>query len=166
MASRPSERLVIGWREWIALPELGIDAIKVKTDTGARTSALHADALQRFVSRGVPMVSFVVHPMQRNRDGEVHCEAEMIDERLVRSSHGDQQLRPVIRTSILVLGASWDIEITLTRRDVMGFRMLLGREAMRKHLFIDPGHSYLGNASPYKRKKKKKKRSSKLTGSE
>jgi hypothetical protein len=155
-ATPPEGALVIGWREWIALPDLEIAAIKVKTDTGARTSAMHADAIERFASRGRTMLTFVVHPLQRDRGHEVRCEAEMIDERLVRSSHGDQQLRPVICTSVEVLGVRWDIEITLTRRDVMGFRMLLGREAMRGHILVDPGRSYLGNPSPWKRKKKKR----------
>ncbi|MDQ3033930.1 MAG: RimK/LysX family protein [Myxococcota bacterium] len=152
----PEGALVIGWREWIALPELGIAAIKVKTDTGARTSAMHADEIERFTARGKSMLTFVVHPLQRDRGLEVRCEAEMIDERLVRSSHGDQQLRPVISTPIEILGVRWNIEVTLTRRDVMGFRMLLGREAMRGHILVDPGRSYLGNASPWKTKKKKR----------
>lgn len=151
---------MIGWREWIALPDLGIEAIKVKTDTGARTSALHADHVERFPSRGRTMLSFVVHPLQRDRGIEIACEAEMIDERLVRSSHGDTQLRPVIRTAIEIRGVRWEVEVTLTRRDVMGFRMLLGREAMRAHLLVDPGRSYLGNPSPW-RKKRKKRRSDK-----
>ncbi len=145
----PSSPLVIGWREWIALPDLTIDAVKVKTDTGARTSALHADAIERFSANGQPMLRFIVHPLQRARDLEVHCEAEMIDERFVRSSHGHQQLRPVIRTPIEILGVRWEIELTLTNRDVMGFRMLLGREAMRGHILVDPGRSYLGNPSPW-----------------
>lgn len=151
------EPIVIGWREWIALPALGIDAIKVKSDTGARTSALHADEIERFHARGRDMLRFVVHPIQRERGTEVRCEAEMIDERWIRSSHGHQQLRPVIRTAIEILGVRWDVEVTLTNRDVMGFRMLLGREAMRRHLRVDPGRSYLGNPSPYRKKRKKKK---------
>lgn len=150
---------MIGWREWVSLPELGIEAIKVKTDTGARTSALHADAIERFVSRGRTMLTFVVHPLQRDRGLEVRCEAEMVDERVVRSSHGHEQLRPVVRTPIEIVGVRWAIEITLTNRDVMGFRMLLGREAMRAGaLLVDPGRSYLGNPSPWKRAKKKKER--------
>lgn len=156
-ATPPEGALVIGWREWIALPALDIAAIKVKTDTGARTSAMHADAIERFTSRGRTMLTFVVHPLQRDRGVEVRCEAEMIDERLVRSSHGHQQLRPVIRTPVEVLGVRWEIEVTLTLRDVMGFRMLLGREAMRGHILVDPGRSYLGNPSPFRRKAKKKR---------
>lgn len=151
-----AERQVIGWREWIALPELAIDAIKVKTDTGARTSALHADRIERSSVRGAPMLAFVVHPLQRDRGLEVRCEAEMIDERLVRSSQGHTQLRPVIRTAIEIRGVSWQIEVTLTNRDVMGFRMLLGREAMRAHLLVDPGRSYLGNPSPWRKTKRAK----------
>lgn len=157
-SSRPPGALVIGWREWIALPELGVDAIKVKTDTGARTSALHADDVERFTSRGRPMLTFVVHPIQRDTTREVRCEAEMVDERWIRSSHGHEQLRPVIRTAIEIRGVRWEIEATLTRRDVMGFRMLLGREAMRGHLLVDPGRSYLGNPRPRLVKKKKRKK--------
>lgn len=153
MSARSSDALVIGWREWIALPDLAIGAIKVKTDTGARTSALHADDIERFTARGRPMLAFLVHPLQRVRAHEVRCEAEMVDERLIRSSHGHQTLRPVIRTSIDIRGVSWEIEITLTNRDVMGFRMLLGRQAMRAHVVIDPGRSYLGNPRPRRKKR-------------
>lgn len=158
MSDHADDRIVIGWREWVALPDLGIQAIKVKTDTGARTSALHADAIERFTSRGRDMLTFVVHPLQRDRGIEVRCEAEMVDERLIRSSHGHQQLRPVIVTTIGILEERWEIEVTLTNRDVMGFRMLLGRAAMRPHLLVDPGRSYLGNRSPYRKKKRKQVR--------
>jgi hypothetical protein len=147
---------VIGWREWVALPALGIDAIKAKVDTGARTSALHADEIERFTSRGLPWVRFVVHPLQRDRALEVRCEAQLVDERLVRSSHGHQQLRPIVRTELEIRGVRWEIEVSLTRRDEMGFRMLLGREAMRGHLLVDPGRSYLGNAAPRSRRARRR----------
>lgn len=154
-ATETESLLLIGWREWIALPDLSVPAIKAKTDTGARTSALHAESIQRFSSGGAPRVSFTVHPSQRDRDLLVQCEAEMIDEREIRSSHGDTQLRPVIRTAIEIKGIRWDIEITLTRRDSMGFRMLLGRQAMRGHCLVDPRRSYVGNPKPRRRKSKK-----------
>ncbi len=153
-SSEPGTRLVIGWREWLCLPELDIERVKAKTDTGARTSALHADEVERFTSRGKPMLAFVVRPLQRDTQTIVRCEAEFVDERSVRSSSGDAQLRPVIRTALEIRDHRWPIEITLTNRDVMGFRMLLGREAMRSHLVVDPGRSFLGNPRPKRRKRK------------
>ena len=145
---------MIGWREWLVLPDLGIARVKAKTDTGARTSALHADELERFVARGRPMARFVVHPLQRNRETFVHCEAEIVDERSVRSSSGAEELRPVVRTRVAIRERSWLIEVTLTNRDVMGFRMLLGRQALRGHILVDPGRSYLGNPRPKRRARK------------
>ena len=152
-SSGDAAKLVIGWREWLHLPDLSIPRIKAKTDTGARTSALHADAVERFRSRGRDMVRFVVHPMQRQTRTELHCEAEVVDERHVKSSSGISELRPVIHTTVEILDSAWTIEVTLTNRDVMGFRMLLGRQAMRGHLLVDPGRSYLGNPRPKKKKK-------------
>ena len=147
---------VIGWREWIALPELGIPAIKVKVDTGARSSALHASDIERFTRRGKPMVRFTVHPRQRNSTIEIACEAEVIDERHVRSSSGKLDHRPVILTSVRIMEQSWPIEVTLASRDVMGFRMLLGRQAIRGRFVVDPGRSYRGGR-PAARKRRKKK---------
>lgn len=145
-------RFVVGWREWLKLPELGIELIKAKVDTGARTSALHAEQI-RFVRRGGRRyVRFVVHPRQRSKTPEVETVALLHDERIVRSSNGVQQLRPVILTEVDIGGAIWPIELTLTSRDVMGFRMLLGRQAIRGHALVDPGLSYVT------RKVKKKKK--------
>jgi hypothetical protein len=139
-------KIAIGWREWIALPELGLvgdAAIKAKIDTGARTSALHAVDLEFYRDGDRAMVAFTVHPRQRHADPEVRSHAEVVDEREVRSSSGAQELRPVIRTPVDLGGRRWPIEITLTRRDLMGFRMLLGRQALRRHTIIDPGGSFL-----------------------
>jgi hypothetical protein len=141
--SRRGPLWVIGWREWLALPELGISEIKAKIDTGARSSALHAFHVERFRRRGKAMVRFGVHPLQRDASREVLAEAELIDERRVRSSAGEVQLRPVVVTSVKLHERVWRIELTLTNRDEMGFRMLLGRQALRGRFVIDPGGSFL-----------------------
>lgn len=138
-------KLTVGWREWIALPDLGVPRIKAKVDTGARSSALHAFDLERVdVGAGAERVRFRIYPYQRDARRFVEAEAELRGERLIRNSGGEQELRPVIRTSIDLLGARFSIELTLARRDVMGFRMLLGRQALRERALVDPGRSFLG----------------------
>ncbi len=139
---------VVGWREWVTLPELGIPAIKAKIDTGARSSSLHAYDMKRFKRRGVSMIRFKVHPIQREARTVVEAEAELVDLRKVRSSSGTQTLRPVILTPMELGDDVWDIEVTLVRRDAMGFRMLLGRQAIRRHFQVDPGGSYLASTPP------------------
>lgn len=135
--------LVVGWREWLRLPELGVNLIKAKVDTGARTSALHAENV-RFVHRGDrTLVHFTIHPRQRSKHLAIDAVAPLLGERRVKSSSGSLELRPVIVTRVNVGGVEWPIEITLTRRDVMGFRMLLGRQALRRHAIVDPGRSYV-----------------------
>jgi hypothetical protein len=133
---------VIGWREWLDLPELGIKTIKAKIDTGARSSALHAFHVEAFERDRKNMVRFQVHPWQRN-NYTISTEAELLEWRQVRNSGGTTQLRPVIRTLVKLGSEQLAIELTLTNRDVMGFRMLLGREALRKRFLINPGRSYL-----------------------
>ncbi|MGF1459066.1 MAG: ATP-dependent zinc protease [Leptolyngbyaceae cyanobacterium] len=133
----------IGWREWVALPQLGVDHVKVKIDTGARTSALHAVAVEYFDEAGVAMVCFKVHPIQRDMSTVVSATAPLLEKRQIRNSGGQVQERPVIRTVLSLGKYQWDIELTLTNRDVMGFRMLLGREAVRRRFLVDPGGSYL-----------------------
>ncbi len=147
---RPRQRRlpVIGWREWLALPELGIERIKAKVDTGARSSALHAFDLEPFERGGRPWIRFRVHPDQRSARREVSAEAPLADERLVRSSSGKASLRPVIRTEVRLGATAWPIEVTLVDRDVMGFRMLLGRSAVRRRFLVDCGRSYLGERLP------------------
>ncbi|MDX1492834.1 MAG: RimK/LysX family protein [Longimicrobiales bacterium] len=147
--------LILGWREWAALPGLGVDAVKAKLDTGARTSSLHAFDMERFQRDGNAMVRFEIHPEQRSREGAVEVEAEVVDERWVRNSGGARELRPVIETEVRLAEKSWIIELTLTRRDEMGFRMLLGRQALRKRAVVDPGSSYRAGR---RRKKKRKKK--------
>jgi hypothetical protein len=148
-----SARPTVGWREWVRLPELGVRRIKAKIDTGARSSSIHAFDVERFRRAGREMVRFRVHPMQRSTKRTVVAEAELVDERKVRSSSGKAELRPVIVTEVELLGLRFPIEVTLAKRDAMGFRMLLGRQAVRRRFLVDPGRSYLGGRP--KRKKKK-----------
>jgi hypothetical protein len=133
----------IGWREWVGLPDLGDAVTKAKVDTGARSSALHAFDLHRFRRNGTEWVRFDLHPLQRKTLPSLTVEAMVADERRVTSSTGKSQLRPVIVTSIELGDQRWPIELTLTRRDEMGFRMLLGRQAIRGRYVVDPGRSYL-----------------------
>ena len=135
-------RIVLGWREWVSLPELNIDAIKAKVDTGARTSALHAFTVEPFNDRGVLKVRFAVHPIQRRNDIEVSCVANVKDERTVTDSGGHKEKRFVIETLISLGGETWPIELTLTNRDSMGFRMLLGRTALKGRYLVKSDSSY------------------------
>ena len=133
----------IGWREWLSLPELGIGPIKAKVDTGARTSALHAFYTERFERDGAAWVRFGVHPEQGKSQQEVHCEAPIHDLRTVKDSGGHNELRPVIRTQLHFNGDLRPIELTLTDRDSMRFRMLLGRTALRQGFLVYPGKSFM-----------------------
>ncbi len=135
-------RRVAGWREWVALPELGINSIKAKLDTGAKTSALHAWDQKLFERDGRTWVRFNAHPLQRNDEIVLACQAPLTDSRLVTNSGGTGEMRNVIQTSLEVGGESWPIELTLTNRDEMGFRLLIGRQAMRGHFVVDPKFSF------------------------
>lgn len=147
---------VIGWREWVDLPGLGIKRVKAKVDTGARSSCLHAFDLEPFTRRGRDWVRFQVHPIQRNNKKTIAVEAAVLEYRSVRSSSGKASLRPVIVTEVKLMDRVVPVEMTLANRDVMGFRMLLGREAVRRRFLVDPGKSYLGGKPPLKKKRTKK----------
>jgi hypothetical protein len=133
--------LLIGWREWAELPALNIPLIKVKVDTGAKTSALHAYDIQIIKLNQKEFVEFAIHPIQTNDQISVPCRAEIIGMKTIKSSNGHKQIRPVIHTPIKIGSRSWDIEVTLTNRDIMHHRMLLGRTAML-NLLINPSKSY------------------------
>jgi hypothetical protein len=137
------QKPVIGWREWVGLPDLAIAHIKAKVDTGAKTSALHAFYVQPFERDGQPWVRFGVHPLQSSAAQVVECEARVKDVRRVTDSGGHAEMRPVIETSLLVQGEERVIELTLTDRENMMFRMLLGRSALKRRFVVDSGKSFL-----------------------
>ena len=142
-ASAEATLTTIGWREWVAFPAWGVPAVKVKIDTGARTSALHAHDLDVVERDGVTTAVFTLLPWQRSvRDG-VEVAVPLVDERTVTSSSGTTSTRPVIVTTIDIADDPHEIELTLTRRDDMGFKMLLGRKAMENRYVVDPASSYL-----------------------
>jgi len=144
-----NKQSAIGWREWAALPQLGVPAIKIKVDTGARTSALHTYKMETFGRGGREWIRFWIHPLKRRTDVEIVCEAPVLDRRVVRDSGGHSENRFVINTPIRIGPHEWDIELTLTRREDMLFRMLLGRRAIAEgDFFVDPKASYLHGRRP------------------
>ena len=149
--SENNEQTILGWREWVALPGLGLPAIKAKIDTGARTSALHAYLIEPYDIDGQDMLRFLIHPIQNNQDFSVECHCPVFDFREVTDSGGHREMRYVIRSDVVIGGNSWPIELTLTNRDTMRFRMLLGRRAMEERFVVDPGASYVnGKLRPRK----------------
>ncbi|CZF86151.1 ATP-dependent zinc protease family protein [Grimontia marina] len=141
-----NNRLLVGWREWVALPDLGISAIKAKVDTGARTSCLHTFGINEYEKDGEKWVKFMIHPIQDDSVTEKECHAKVKDMRTVRDSGGHETLRYVIETTMVIGELSYPIEMTLTARDNMVFRMLLGRTAMENRLMVDPVKSFLVQA--------------------
>ncbi|QUY40326.1 ATP-dependent zinc protease (plasmid) [Acaryochloris sp. 'Moss Beach'] len=139
---------IIGWREWVSFPELEIPQVKAKIDTGARSSALHAFDIERFQDNGKSMLRFKTHPIQKDKTTIVTAIAELLEVKQVRDSGGHTEMRPVILTEIALSNYSWKIEVTLTDRSSMGFRMLLGRQAVRQRFVIDVGQSYIHNSDP------------------
>jgi hypothetical protein len=148
------EKIIVGWREWLALPSLNIAHIKAKIDTGARTSSLHAFSVEPYLVRGASMVSVKVHPYQNNTSYEVAFDAEVVDRRWVSDSGGHKEKRYVIMAAMQLGHHSWESELTLTNRDTMKFRMLLGRTAMDGRLLVDPAASYLAGRRPKSKHKK------------
>ena len=146
--TKASNLITIGWREWVGLPDLGVPHLKVKVDTGARTSALHAFDLKTFTKDERQWVRFIVHPFQGKMQPSIQTEAPIAEWRKVKSSNGKSELRPVIETTVELQDKRWRIELTLTKRDEMSFRMLLGREALRRRCLVNPGKSYLGGKQP------------------
>ena len=141
----------VGWREWVSLPELSPARIKAKVDTGALTSALHAWDIELDEQDGVRVASFEVHPHQRSAKAAVRATAPLVDTREVRSSDGRVEERPTVRTLVRLGEHEFLADLTLTSRDAMGFRMLLGRRALQGRYLVDPGGSYLasrGTRSP------------------
>jgi ribosomal protein S6--L-glutamate ligase len=136
-----SPKGIIGWREWCELPDLQLPGVLAKIDTGAKTSSLHAFNI-RSSARGDDWLCFSVHPVQRRRRPVIDCEARCVDVRSVTSSNGKSEERPVIETTLVIGGRRFLSEITLTNRDEMGFRMLIGRQSLTKRFLVDPALSY------------------------
>jgi ribosomal protein S6--L-glutamate ligase len=134
--------LILGWEEWVALPELGLPAIKAKVDTGARTSALHAVFVEPFGPPRNRRLRFGVQPIPRRADVEIVCVARVVDRREVTSSNGERENRFVIATLLRVADRQWPIEVTLTNRDTMSYRMLIGRQAIAHGILVDPSSSF------------------------
>ena len=142
---KAKDKKIIGWRESVSLPKFKIKAIKVKVDTGARTSSLHAVELEKYIRSGKEYIKFKVYPEQGNTKKAVTCTSQILEYRKVKSSNGQSELRPVILTQVQLLDEEWEIEITLTNRDEMGFRMLLGRSSIKKRFLVDAGRSFYSN---------------------
>lgn len=142
------DRPIVGWREWVALPGLGVPAIKAKIDTGAKTSAIHAWDVHHFKKDGVEHVRFNLHPEQRNDTDEIACECPLLDTRVITSSNGMKQRRFVIAVDLEMGDMTYPIELTLTNRDTMGFRMLIGRQALNGRWLVDPALSFATRNKP------------------
>ena len=133
-----SDKLLIGRAEWFALPQLKVAAIKAKIDTGAKTSAIHAFNIRTKEHNGVSLVLFDIHPQQNNHEHVVHCQAELIDTRVVMSSNGQKETRYVIKTELALAEQRWQAELTLSNREPLRYRMLIGREALKGRVVVDP----------------------------
>lgn len=153
---KQDSRRTAGWREWVGLRGLGVERIKAKLDTGARTSAIHAFNVESFSRDGERWVRFFVHPLQKDDAAEIACEARVADIRAVSNPGGRREKRYIIRTDLSLGGETWPIELSLTDRDEMGFRMLIGRTAMEGKLLVDPDHSFRLGKSTRSRSRGKK----------
>jgi hypothetical protein len=148
MSESPHSNTIVGWREWVSLAELGVPWIKAKIDTGARTSSLHAFDVEELRRGDVDVVRFGVHPWQDTDDEAVVVECQVHDRRTVRSSSGHTEERIVVLMDIVLCGRTMTAEVTLTNRDEMGFRMLIGREALRQGFVVDSARSFVGGRAP------------------
>jgi hypothetical protein len=150
---RSGPPIILGWREWVGLPDLGVGAIRAKLDTGARSSALHVDTIKPFKRSGIDWVKFTILQDSRVRRPSIAARARVLDERMVRDSGGHEHLRVVIRTTLDVAGRRWPIDLTLASRAPMSFRMLLGRQGLSGRVVLDPAHSYLAGRPASLRRK-------------
>jgi ribosomal protein S6--L-glutamate ligase len=137
-----ASRLIVGWQEWVALPELGLPALKAKIDTGAKTSALHTHSIEAYEDHGRPKVRFAVYPSPMEMDLQVIATADVVDRREIISSNGVRELRYVIKTRLCIGDRQWPIEVTLTNREHMTYRMLIGRQAIRSDMLVDCAASF------------------------
>ena len=144
----PINKTILGWREWLALPDLNIEKIIAKVDTGAKTCALHAFYIEEFERDNQAWVRFGLHPNRDSRRQHVDCEAPIKDRRDVTDSGGHSENRYVIDTTFALAGKQILAEVTLTNRDNMRYRLLLGRNALRRRFLVDPGRSYLLGKEP------------------
>lgn len=134
--------VIVGWREWAALPQFGVSRIRAKIDTGARTSSLHVEAQWRMVEQGAPWVAFALRPHRRSA-GMIEAAAPICDERIVTDSGGNRSLRLFVRTALLLAGQTREIDINLTNRREMLFPLLIGRTALNSHCIVDPQRSFI-----------------------
>lgn len=143
-----NSKVIIGNEEWCAFPALGVPAVKARVDSGARTSVLHALNIEKFERDGKVWVSFDVDPLINNRQVLIHCEAQVVDWRTVKNSFGHSENRYVIKTQVALGDFLWNTEVSLTNRDAMEYRMLLGRNTMQEDVLVDPGKGcYFGDKS-------------------
>lgn len=149
----PRPLLICGWREWAGLPSLNVRKVKAKIDTGARSSAIHAFNVETFHQGTHEFARFTIHPHQTRDDLEVAAVAQILERRMIRSSNGETSERIVIRTELTLLGDTFPIDLTLANRDAMGFRMLIGREALRERFLVDSSQSFLGGRRRVRRKR-------------
>ncbi|HLU63104.1 MAG TPA: RimK/LysX family protein [Protaetiibacter sp.] len=148
MSEKTHSNTLAGWREWVQLPDIGVPWIKAKLDTGAQTSSIHAYAVEPFERDGTAWVRFGIRPWQRSDADEVRVECPVLDVRRVRSSSGHVDERFVVSMRLVLVGRSVDAEVTLSNRDAMGFRMLIGREALSRGFIVDSARSFLGDRAP------------------
>lgn len=141
--STTQDKVTIGWKEIASLPGINLPAIRVKVDTGAKTSSLHAENIRYFRKGEKRYIKFEVHPVQKNKDIVINCEAPLVERRVVKSSSGCEERRPMIKSDIKIGDHIFEIDLNLTKRDYMGFRMLLGRDAMKGKMMIDPEYEFL-----------------------